>query len=85
MVCTVNDATEDLQRTILDFSNYCALHYHMKMERARKRLRQQGEQYRHLKLVHRHACCHVSTPFTHAHTIVFQFPITAHLTVSCNP
>ena len=49
MICMVNHATEDLQHRILDFSKYCSLRCHVKMERAREReerLRRWREQYR---------------------------------------
>ena len=49
MVCTVNHATEDLQHKILDFSKYCLLHCHVKMESTKEReerLRRWREQYR---------------------------------------
>ena len=45
----VNHATEDLQHRVLDYSKYCSLYCHVKMERTREReerLRWQREQYR---------------------------------------
>ena len=45
----VNLATEDLQHRILDYSKYCLLHCHMKIERVREReerLRWWREQYK---------------------------------------
>ena len=42
MVCKVNHAMEDLQHKILDFSKYCLLRYHLKMERVKEKRKNLG-------------------------------------------
>ena len=37
MVGTINYAMEDLQHRILDFSKYCSLHCHIKIEKEREK------------------------------------------------
>ena len=44
MVCKVNHAMEDLQHKILDFSKYCLLRYHLKMERVKEKRKNLGKE-----------------------------------------
>ena len=72
MVCTVNHATEDLQHRILDYSKYCFLHCHVKIERVREREDSDGggNSVEQEESIHRRVS--TCTPFTHVCTIVSQ-------------
>ena len=59
MVCTANHATEDLQHRILDFSNYCSLHCHMKMEERKDSDSAGNSLDTTNSFINCHACCHL--------------------------